>query len=478
MRTDHESPEWPRERLTALGEAIAAPADLQALLQANANPTADAVRDILYEAVRAKGLTAAQAAALLQVEDPALRNRIKETAVKVHERIFGRRVRLLDPVCPSNRCVNDCAYCTLRRSNARLRRTATTSRDLQREVCALLDEGHRHLTLVFGEDRSGIQYVTDMIQSAYGARSGLRQIQRVDVNLNSSHPDDLTALAGIERLGTYHVYQETYHPETYAHLHPEGPKSDYYWRLTTHDRACSLGVRDVGLGVLLGAYDFRYDVLALLRHTRYLLETYNTAAEVISLPRMIPVPGAPASQETTWTVNDEDFTFIVAVARLVTPLTEIVLTTPAPKDVRLELYRVGVSQVSVGSLSYPGVYSADGVPEAAGRLNIGRPRNLERLIYRMCEVGIVPNFCTDCYVHIRHLLRQDGRNPERCPVHRCAPNSLLALKEYLLDHASPDTQTMGERLIQEELSRLPKKLRDTTLELMEEAEAGFRGQML
>lgn len=473
-----ENHDWSPERLEQTGRAICDPETLNGLLRDAAHPATEAIRDVLYEAMRGHGLTLPQVAVLLQITDPEQREKVKTTARKVHERLFRRRVRLVDPVCPTNRCVNDCLYCPLRRSNGRLRRASQTTRDLQREVTALVDEGHRHLTLVFGEDRSGIPYVRDMVQAAYGVRSGPRQVRRVDVNLNSSHPEDLAWLSQVDRLGTYHLYQETYHPETYRRLHPDGPKADYYWRLTSHDRACQAGVLDVGLGVLLGAYDFRFDILALLAHATYLLETYDTAAEVISLPRMIPVAAAPASQETEWQVSDDDFAFIVAVTRLATPLTEVVLVTPAATDTRRDLYSVGISQVSVGSASYPGVYSADGAPEAAGSLNIGRPRNLEQLVYRMCEVGFVPNFCVDCYVRIRELLKHGGHDPERCPTHRCSPNSLLALKEYLVDFASPETQRMGERLIQVELASLPQKLRDTTLDVMEEVEAGFRGQML
>lgn len=476
--TQDSSHNWPRERVEQTARAICDPPAISELLRAAANPSPDEVRDILYEAGRGRGLTAAQAATLLQVTDPPLREQVKEAARQLHERLFARRVRLLAPVCPTNRCINECLYCPLRRSNPRLRRTVASARDLQREVTALVDEGHRHLTLVFGEDRSGIHYACDMVNAAYGVRSGTRRVHRVDLNLNSSHPEELAALAQIERLGTYHVYQETYDPETYARLHVDGPKQDYAWRLTCHDRACEAGLRDVGLGVLLGLHDPRFDVLAVLIHAQYLLERYNTAAEVITYPRLLPVPEAPVTRDTSWQVDDEAFGFYIAVTRLVAPVTEIVLSTPATPEVRRQLYALGVSQVSVGSLSYPGVYSADGDPEAAGSLRIGRPRNLETLVYRMCEVGFVPNFCVECYAQIRQKLSDDSRQAERYPVHRAAANSLLALKEYLLDYASPETQNVAAGIIQEELARLPRKVRDATLDLMEEAEAGLRGQML
>ncbi len=418
-----------------------------------------------------------QAAALLQVTDPALRERITAAAREVHERIFARRVHLSEPLCPTNRCVNECLYCPLRRSNTQLRRRTAAARDLQREVIPLLEEGYRHLTLVFGDSRIGIQYVRDVVEAVYALRSRTGRVQRVDLNLNSSAPDELAALAGVERLGTYHLYQETYHPETYAHVHPEGPKADYAWRLTSHDRASAAGLRDLGLGVLLGLYDPRFDVLALLTHARYLLDTHDPASLTISYPRLIAARGAPGSGDANWEVNDEDFAFLVAVTRLALPLTGIVLNTPAPPDVRRTLYAVGISEVSVGSGSYPGVYSADGAPEAAGRLTVGRPRNLETLVYRMSEVGFVPDFEAGGGADSRPREGDDSA-AARHALERRAANSLLALKEYLLDYASEDTQTIAAGTIQEELARLSKKVRNQTLELMEETEAGFRGQRL
>lgn len=478
MGPEETSRGWSPAEVASRAQAVFQPEQVRELLAQGASASGDQIKDILFEAERCRGLSVAQAAALLQVTDPGTREMIVATAHRVHERIFARRVRLSDPMCPSNRCINDCLYCPLRRSNTHLRRHTTGARDLQREVIPLLDEGHRHLTLVFAESRLGIEYVRDLVDAVYALRSRTGRVQRVDLNLNSSAPGDLAALAAIDRPGTYHLYQETYHPETYARLHPDGPKSDYAWRLTAHDRACEAGVRDLGLGVLLGLYDYRFDVTALLAHAHYLLNTYGTGALVISYPRLIPAASAPASSDQTWVVNDEEFVFVIAVTRLALPPTEIVLNTPAASEVRRKLYAVGVSQVAVGSSSYPGVYSADGVPEAAGSLKIGRPRNLETLVYRMCEVGFVPNFCVDCYIQTRQKLSDDTRELVRFPVHRTAANSLLALKEYLLDYASSATQNVAGAVIQDELARLPAKIRNQTLELMEEAEAGFRGQML
>lgn len=449
---------------------ICDPAQVHGMLDRGAQADVEEVRAVLYRAGLMQGLQPADAAVLLQVSDGGLRGEILKAAQKVQEKAFGRRVRLSAPVCPTNRCINDCLYCPLRRSNSRLRRNASTSRELQREIISLLDEGHRYVTLVFGDDRSGAPYVRDMISATLGVRSGVRQVRRLDLNINPLRVKDFELLRSAGRLGTYHVFQETYHPETYALLHPDGPKSDYNWRVTCHDRAVEAGQDDVGLGVLLGAYDYRFDVVAAMGHLQYLSQTYPSCRRSISYPRMIAAAQSPASQEGERHVSDEEFIFVVAVTRLAEPLIEIILITPASSEIRRRLYATGVSSVSVGSLSYPGVYTGDGDPSAAGALSIGRPRGLEELVYRMADLGFVPNFNLPSGA--------DAAEPSASALTREAANALLALKEYLMDYASPDTRTVGERLIQKELVRLPARERAMTLDLMEEAEAGLRGQTI
>jgi 2-iminoacetate synthase len=387
-------------------------------------------------------------------------------------------VSLCTPVCPTNRCVSDCLYCPLRRSNSALRRSVSTVRDLQGEIIGLLDEGYRHVLLVFGDDRSGVHYVHDMLGAAYGARSGSRQLQRVDLNVDPMDVPALRELKSAATLGLFHVYQETYEPAQYAHLHPGGPKADYAWRLTAHDRALEAGLDGIGLGVLLGAGDARFDVVALLSHAQYLTREYGAHPQAISYPRMIPSPGAPASGDPERQMSDAAFLYVVAVTRLAAPYTDLVLSTPASAELRRDLYAHGISRVSVGSLSYPGTYTRDGDPTAGGDLTIGRPRALEPLVYRMAEGGFVPNFCAACFAQRRRAALREETSPLELARAHCAPNALLSLKEYLMDYASPPTRAVGDRLIQQELARLPEAARATTLGLMEEAEAGLRGQLL
>jgi 2-iminoacetate synthase len=469
--------DWSRDRLEEVARRICDPGRVHDALASGTNAGADAIDSILRKARSLDGLPAEDVAALIQIDDPTLRDTVLAAARRIHEAVHGGRVGVSAPVCPSNRCVNDCLYCPLRRSNTRLRRSASGPRELQREIAGLLDEGFRHITLVFGEDRSGVAYVRDMIQAAYGTRSGMRHIQRLELNLNPMAVADLQAIKEAARLGTYHVYQETYDPTAYATLHPDGPKADYAWRLTCHDRAHEAGLSDVGLGVLLGAGDRAFDVVALHGHATYLTDAYGLPPHSITYPRMITAPDAPISAEDARHVSDDDLVYVVAVTRLAFPYCNIVLCTPAVRDTRLRLYSHGISQVSVGSLSYPGVYTAGGDPEAGGALSIGRPRALEDLIYLMCEAGVVPNLCVACYAQRRKPTVFCSSDKTETHM-RCAPNALLALKEYLMDYASPDTQNVGARLIQTQLSRLSEDIRALALDLMEEAEAGLRGHML
>lgn len=456
---------------------ICNPEQINELLREGAEARPDEVRDLIQSAASLNGLQPCEVAILIQVTDKDLRREILAAAQALHEQGFGRRVRLSAPVCPSNVCINDCLYCPLRRSNARLRRRPSNDREVQREAVALLDEGHKHFGLVFGDDGSGVSYVRQMITATLGVHSGLRQVRRLDLNLNALNTYDLQQMHPGSRLGTYHVFQETYHRPTYTLLHPDGPKADYDWRLTCHHKAFQAGLREVGLGLLLGAYDFRFDVVALIGHLRHLYTSYSQMVHAITYPRMVPAAQAPASQDPERQISDEDFLFIVAVTRLAAPRTEIVQCTPTTSGTRRQLYAVGISEVSAGSSSYPGVYTSGGNPRSAGLLTIGRPRALEELVYRMCEGGFVPNFSV-AHAHERPTQGLQPYSRQFSDAHARTVNALLALKEYLMDYASPATREIGERLINSQLAKLPAAEREVTLELMEEAEAGLRDQML
>jgi len=477
--TDQETSldDWSPEQVEQVAAEVCPPDAITELLASGRGADRDAIGEILLKARDMDGLAPEQVACLIQVDDPDARAEIMDSARHVHETAYGRRIAISTPVCPTNRCINDCLYCPLRRSNTRLRRTSSTVSDLQREVTALLREGHRQLNLVFGDDRSGIHYVRDMMLAASGTRSGIEQVVRVDLNINAMQPAQLHELTTVAALGTYHAFQETYHPETYARLHPDGPKSNFAWRISCHDRTHQAGIHDVGLGVLLGAYDYRYDVVAILNHAQYLTARYGEPPTAITYPRLVSTSVAPASQETRWQVRDDDFVFIAAVTRLAAPRTAIVLCTPVMREVRRDLYGLGVSEVSVGSLSYPGAYTADGDPEVAGALTIARPRAMEMLVYRLCEAGFVPDLCSTQRSPRDRVVQAHGAL-ESTTAERRAANSLLSLREYTMDYASPDTKRVADAVVQRELARLPRRVRSQTLQLMVQAEAGLRRQTL
>ncbi|MHB8996378.1 MAG: [FeFe] hydrogenase H-cluster radical SAM maturase HydG [Armatimonadota bacterium] len=469
--------QWSRQRVEEVAAAVCNPAEVAELLVAGREASPGVVADLLYEARNMKGLSPAQVAVLIQITDPELRVEIVQTARQVHEQAYGRRLGIFAPVCPTNRCVDDCLYCPLRRSNSQLKRTMARPREVQREVKDLLDEGHRRLIMVFGNDQSGLPYILDMVEAACGAGHGYRQVQRVDLNLDPLPSGDLARLRH-PAVGTYHVFQETYDREQYEALHPKGPKADYEGRLTAHDQALEAGLDEVGLGLLLGAGPYPFDVVALVAHAQHLAQTHGNGPHTVTLQRMVAAAGAPASREPERQISDEDFIFIVAVTRLALPYTGIIMSTPAKSEVRRELYSTGISEVMAGAYSYPGVYTDDGKPEAGGRLVVGRARPLETVIYRMCEYGFVPNLCTSCYARRRHDALRGAESPKALTGGYCAPNALLALKEYLMDFASPQTTQVVERVIQSELGRMPEKQRAEVLERMEEIEAGMRDSLI
>jgi len=466
-----------RAQLERWAASICDVAQIEAALAAGQEATPEAVRDILFAARAMEGLSPAQTAILIQTQSSELRTEILHTARHVHQQAYGRRIGLFAPVCPTNRCVDDCLYCPLRRSNAMLRRTMASPNEIQKEVKDLLDEGHRRLIIVTGNSRSGVPYLRDMIEAICGVGQGPRRVQRVDLNIDPLSCEELQELKH-PVVGTYHVYQETYHPAHYAALHPPGPKADYVARLTAHDQAARAGWSDLGLGLLLGAGPYEFDLVALVSHAQYLHREYGLRVHTVSLPRMIPAKGAPASQEPQRQIDDETFLFIVAVIRLALPFSGLVLNTPASTPLRRELYATGISEVMTGASSYPGVYTADGDPQAGGKLIIGRPRPLETLIYRMCEFGFVPNLCTACYGRHRREAWSGSIAPRDLSSEFCAPGAVLALKEYLIDHASAVSQPVIEHTIQQELARLPKEIRTKTLERLEEIEAGIRDSLL
>jgi 2-iminoacetate synthase len=416
--------------------------------------------DILAQARALVGLDLAQVAALLVADDPETHEQVLAAARHVKEGIYGRRMVLFAPLYASNECTNNCLYCAFRRDNRDLQRRTLTMDEIAQEISILEDMGHKRVLLVLGESTaSGLRYAVDAIHTTYATRSGRGEIRRVNVNMAPLTVEGFRALkeAGV---GTYQCFQETYHPEQYRYLHPSGPKADYDWRISVFDRAFAGGIDDVGVGVLFGLYDYRFEMLALLAHAQYLDRRYGVGPHTISFPRIEPAQNAPAAENPPAPVTDDDVRLIVAILRLAVPYTGIIMSTRETPEMRRELFGLGVSQLSAASRVYPGAY-VDGRAhvESAEQFLVGDCRPVDLVVRDLCENGYLPSFCTACY--------RLGRTGERFmamakpgEIQRfCTPNALLTFEEYLLDYASPETRAAGRRRVDELMAEVKPELR-------------------
>jgi 2-iminoacetate synthase len=439
-------------------------------------PTLDSHRldDILAKARALVGLDLTEVASLLQAA-PEAREQVFAAAREVKERIYGRRVVLFAPLYASNECSNNCLYCAFRRDNHDLVRRTLTMDGIAEEIRVLEEMGHKRVLLVLGESGlSGADYAVKAIETTYATRSGRGEMRRANANMAPLTVEGFRALKNAG-LGTYQCFQETYHPEQYHYLHPSGPKSDYDWRLGVFDRAFAGGVDDIGMGVLFGLYDHRFDLLALLAHARYLDERYGVGPHTISFPRIEPAQNAPAAEHIPYPVSDSDLLLIVAIIRLSVPYTGIIMSTRETPDMRRELLALGVSQISAASRVYPGGYK-DGRAhvEEGEQFRLGDTRSLDAVILDLCQHGYLPSFCTACYRLGRtgHEFMEFAKPGDIQKF--CTPNALMTFREYLIDYASPETRTVGERLVAELLADVAPTLRSTIEKRLAAITAGER----
>lgn len=437
-----------------------------------------AVRAIIAKARQYKGLSAAEVAVLLEVTDPALQAEMFAAAAEVKKAIYGSRVVLFAPLYISSHCVNDCAYCGYRAGNKDQLRRRLTLAEVREEVEILESLGHKRLALEAGEDPANcpIDYVIDVIREIYAVKDGNGAIRRVNVNIAATTVDEYRRLkdAGI---GTYILFQETYHRPTYDALHPSGPKRDYNWHTTAMDRAMRAGIDDVGVGVLYGLYDHKYETVAMFLHAEHLEKTFGVGPHTVSVPRLRPAGGMDLAA-FPHLVGDHDFKKIIAVIRLAVPYTGLILSTRETADLRDELITYGVSQISAGSCTGVGGYHDAHKENAAGRglqFETGDHRSPGEIIRMLCEKGFIPSYCTACY--------RQGRTGDRFMSlaksgeiqNVCLPNALLTFKEYLLDYADPETKAAGDTLIEKSLADIPdEKTRTATAAELKKIEAGTR----
>lgn len=446
----------------------------------NAGP--DEVRAIISKAKEAKGLTPYEAAVLLEVTDPELKKEIFAAAGEVKEKIYGKRIVLFAPLYLSNYCVNDCKYCGYRRSN-KITRKKLTMEEIAEEVKILEKMGHKRLALETGEDPANcpVDYVLDAIEVIYSTSEEQGAIRRVNVNIAATTVDNYRKLkaAGI---GTYILFQETYHKETYEQMHPSGPKSSYYYHTTAMDRAMEAGIDDVGMGVLFGLYDYKFEVLALLYHALHLEEAFGVGPHTISVPRLKPAAGMNL-EDFPYLVNDEQFKTIVAVFRLAVPYTGIILSTREAPGYRDEVIKLGVSQISAGSCTGVGAYKKEYEEKACpenttddtAQFQVEDHRSPDEIIANLCSQGYLPSYCTACYRQGRtgDRFMQLAKTGNICNV--CLPNALMTFQEYLMDYASPRTREIGKKTIAGFLGDIEnEKIRELTIKNLEKIRQGQR----
>jgi 2-iminoacetate synthase len=417
------------------------------------------VRDIIAKSMGKQPLEVAETAVLLNATRRDLVESLFEAARQLKRDVYGNRIVLFAPLYIGNDCTNDCHYCGFRRSNVEAIRRTLNREELITQVAALERRGQKRLILVFGEHpRYSAEFIAEAIRTVYAVRDGHGEIRRVNIN---AAPMDHAGFRTIRAagIGTYQIFQETYHHATYAAVHPPGTsKADYLWRLDSLDRAWESGCDDVGIGALFGLYDWRFEVLGLVTHARHLMDKFQCGPHTISFPRLRPASGVRLSGQ--WAVNDFDFKRLVSILRLSIPYTGMILTAREPAELRREILGFGVSQIDAGSRIELGGYTEAGDAQQQVRereqFELGDIRSLDEVIRELLAQGHIPSFCTACY----RLGRTGAQFMEfAIPgfIQRlCTPNALTTLKEYLVDYASPATRAVGERLVSQQLAEMPE----------------------
>jgi 2-iminoacetate synthase len=453
------------------------PADRIEELLGRAPAGAAEVEAILARSMAKQRLSLEEMAALISVSEPALLEKIFDAARTLKRTIYGNRIVLFAPLYVGNKCVNSCRYCGFRADNCDGSvRVSLTQQQIESELVALENKGHKRLILVFGEHPDySPEFIAECVRTCYATKVGHGEIRRVNIN---AAPLDVEGYRTLKQvgIGTYQIFQETYHRPTYEAMHPRGPKSDFFWRLHGLDRAQEGGVDDVGIGALFGLYDWRFEAMGLLAHTIHLEERFKVGPHTISFPRIKVASGVELDRR--WEVSDADFKRLIAILRLSVPYTGMILTAREPAALRRELLEFGCSQIDAGTRLELGGYS-EGDPEAQDlrreQFQVGDSRPLDEVVGELIGVGEIPSYCTACY--------RKGRTGEHFMefaipgfIKRfCTPNALLTLKEYLVDYASPEVKARGEQLVAAELAKMEAgTIKDQLVERLAEIEAGKR----
>lgn len=413
------------------------------------------IDSIIEKAKLRKGLTHREASVLLACDIEEKNNEIFKLAEQIKKDFYGNRIVLFAPLYLSNYCVNGCLYCPYHAKNKDIPRKKMTQEQIRQEVIALQDMGHKRLALESGEDpvNNPIEYILESIETIYSIKHKNGAIRRINVNIAATSVENYKRLKEAE-IGTYILFQETYHKESYERLHPTGPKHNYAYHTEAMDRAMQGGIDDVGLGVLFGLQMYRYEFAALLMHAEHLEAVYGVGPHTISVPRVRPAADIDPSSFNN-EISDDIFAKIVACLRISVPYTGLIVSTRESQESRERVLHLGVSQISGGSKTSVGGYSDLVVEdESSEQFSINDTRTLDEIVRWLMELGYIPSFCTACY--------REGRTGDRfmslCKSGQiqncCHPNALMTLKEYLEDYASDQTKIIGEKLISEEIRKV------------------------
>ena len=421
----------------------------------NTKPARERVKEVIAKSMEKNRLTLEETAVLINADDPELVEEIKQGAKDLKKKVYGNRIVLFAPLYVGSRCINNCAYCGFRTTNKSAIRTTLSDEELIKEVEALEDTGQKRLILVYGEHPAySPEFIAHTVRVVYGVKKGNGEIRRVNIN---AAPLDIDGFRTVKDagIGTYQVFQETYHPEAYKWYHLGGKKTDYDWRLTAFDRAQEAGIDDVGIGALFGLYDWRFEVLGLVRHTNHLEACYNVGPHTVSFPRIQNASALDIQKQ--YIVSDEDFVKLVAILRLAIPYTGMILTAREPEHIRREVMQFGVSQIDGGTKLELGSYSKhetenQNIDHEQFQINDSRPLN--EIIDELITTGYIPSFCTACY-----RLGRTGEHFMEFSVpgfikRYCTPNALLTMSEYIVDYATPETAEKAWKQIEKELKDL------------------------
>jgi len=411
------------------------------------------IDSILKKAREMKGVSHREALVLLDCDIPEKNEEIFKLAREIKQEFYGNRIVMFAPLYLSNYCINGCEYCPYHAKNKHIRRKKLTQEEIRAEVIALQDMGHKRLAIEAGEDpkNNPIEYILESIETIYGIHHKNGDIRRVNVNIAATTVEEYGMLkdAGI---GTYILFQETYNKESYEALHPSGPKSNYAYHTEAMDRAMDGGIDDVGLGVLFGLNNYRYDFTGIIMHAEHLEATKGVGPHTISVPRVRPADDIDPDVFHNG-LSDETFAKIVACIRIAVPYTGMIVSTRESVASRKRVLELGISQISGGSRTSVGGYVEEEVPEEnSAQFDVIDGRTLDEVVHWLMDLGYVPSFCTACYRAGRTGDRFMSLLKSKQIVNCCHPNALMTLEEYLMDYAKPDTKAVGEALIERELS--------------------------